>query len=84
MGTLGTAYSMGDVDPEGSRTLSDRLQGDPDWSPLRAFAMMIFVMIYAPCMATLVVIRRETGTWKWPLFALTYTTGVARVVSIAI
>jgi ferrous iron transport protein B len=84
VGTLGTAYAMGDVDPEGSRTLSDRLRADPGWSRLRAFAMMIFVMVYAPCMATLAVIRRETGSWRWPLFALTYTTAVAFVAAVAV
>jgi ferrous iron transport protein B len=84
VGTLGTAYAMGDVDPDAATTLSDRLAVDPSWSPLRALAMMIFVMVYAPCLATLAVIRRETNSWKWPLFALTYTTAVALVAAIGV
>jgi ferrous iron transport protein B len=84
VGTLGTAYSMGDVDPDETESLSERLRGDPTWNPLRAFTMMIFVMIYAPCVATLVVIRRETGTWKWAAFSTLYTTGLAFVVALLV
>jgi hypothetical protein len=39
--------------------------------------MMLFVMLYAPCVTTIAVIRRETGTWKWPLFATVYATTIA-------
>ena len=37
--TLGTAYSLGQVDPEGSGSLSERLSNDPDWTPLQAFTL---------------------------------------------
>jgi ferrous iron transport protein B len=84
VGTLGTAYSMGDVDPDKSESLSERLRGDSTWNPLRAFTMMIFVMIYAPCVATLVVIRRETGSWKWAAFSTLYTTILAFIVATGI
>jgi len=84
VGTLGTAYSMGDVDPEQADTLSRRLKKDPGWNPLRAFVMMIFVMIYAPCVATLVVIRRETGSWKWAAFSTLYTTALGFVLATVV
>ena len=44
-----------------------------DLTPFAAFGFMIFVLIYFPCMATLTVIKNETGSWKWPLFLLAYT-----------
>jgi Fe2+ transport system protein B len=37
-------------------------------------ALMIFVMIYAPCVATVVMIAKETGTWRWAAFSLAYNT----------
>jgi len=77
VGTLGTAYSMSDVGSEGFDSLSERLARDPGWTPLGAFALMVFVMIYAPCFATIAVIRRESGSWKWALFSTAYSTGTA-------
>ncbi|MBP8129427.1 MAG: ferrous iron transport protein B [Candidatus Hydrogenedentes bacterium] len=84
IGTLGTAYSMGDVDPENAQPLAERLRYAPDWTPLKAFALMIFVMIYAPCLATVAVITRESGSWKWALFATAYSTAIAFVLALLI
>ncbi|MCB2228083.1 MAG: ferrous iron transport protein B [Desulfarculaceae bacterium] len=82
--TMGVAYSLGEVDPEHAASLSQRLAKEKGWSPLSAFALMIFVMIYAPCMATLVMIRRETGGWGWPLFSLGYNTVIAYLLALAV
>ncbi|HUU85901.1 MAG TPA: ferrous iron transport protein B [Phycisphaerae bacterium] len=84
IGTLGVAYSMGDVHPENSGSLSAQLADDEHWSRLQAVAMLIFVMIYAPCMSTLAVIRREAGSWKWALFSTTYTTILAFVLAVGV
>jgi ferrous iron transport protein B len=84
VGTLGVAYSMGDVHPEKSESLSSRLAAEEGWSPLRAMSMLIFVMIYAPCMTTLAVIRREAGSWKWALFSTAYTTCLAFLLAVGI
>ena len=84
IGTLGVAYSMGDVDPEESESLADRLAADRSWSPRRACAMLVFVMIYAPCMSTLAVIRRESGSWKWTFFATAYTTTLAFILAVLV
>lgn len=77
VGTLGTAYSLGDTRGEHGQSLSARLAADPGWSPLRAIAMMLFVMLYAPCSATTAAIRRESGKWRWALFAIAYSTVLA-------
>jgi ferrous iron transport protein B len=82
--TLGTAYSLGDVGPEQGKRLEDRLKTQPGWNPLKAFTLILFVMLYAPCFVTLVVIRRETGTWRWPLFATAYTTTLAYCVAFTV
>ena len=84
VGTLGTAYSMGETDAEKFDSLSHRLAKDEAWNPLRAFVLMIFVMIYAPCFVTVAVIRRESGSWKWALFATAYSTAAAFSLAVLI
>jgi len=81
IGTLGTVYSMGDVEPEQTESLSKRLAHDDAWNPLKAFTLMIFVMLYAPCFVTIAVIRRESGSWKWALFSTAYSTTTAFVLA---
>ncbi len=82
--TMGTAYSLGEVEPEEAESLSSRLAKDPAWSPLMAFALMIFVMVYAPCFVTVVMIRRESGTWRWALFSMAYTTVLAYLLALVV
>lgn len=53
-------------------------------TPLVAFGYMLFVLIYFPCIATLVAIRQESGSWKWAVFAACYTTVLAWVVSFLV
>ncbi len=81
--TLGTAYSLGAVDEE-AQSLRARLRSSADWSPLKALALMIFVMIYAPCVATVVMITRETGSWRWAGFSLAYNTVLAYVMAFLV
>jgi ferrous iron transport protein B len=72
--TLGTAYSLGETDPEDTASLSETLARDPHWNPLMALALIVFVMFYAPCFVTVVCISRESGSWKWGLFAVCFNT----------
>ncbi|MBQ5357863.1 MAG: ferrous iron transporter B, partial [Alistipes sp.] len=46
-----------------------------------ALAMMIFVMLYFPCVATIAAIAQEAGGWKWALFSVVYNTLVAWVAA---
>jgi len=50
-------------------------------TPLIAFAYLLFVLLYFPCLATIVAIKHETGKWRWAIGAALYTTAVAWVVS---
>lgn len=72
--TLGTAYSLGSVDPEQSTSLKDRLGNDPGWNPVVALAALAFIMFYAPCFVTVICIARESGTWKWAVFSMGFNT----------
>ena len=82
--TLGTAYSLGEVETKKADNLSEQLRKEPGWNPLMAFTLLLFVMLYNPCIATLVTIRKESGTWRWTLFAMLYTTALAYVVALAV
>ena len=80
--TLGTAYSLGEVKGGAVETLSDKLRKEPGWNPLVAFTLILFVMLYNPCLTTLVVIKKESGKWSWTLFAMAYTTILAYCVAL--
>ena len=67
--TLSTAYSMGDVDAEDTQGLSSRLAADPQWTLPAVIAIMLFMLLYAPCMVTVAVIVREAGL-RWALFSV--------------
>ncbi len=82
--TLGTAYSLGEVDPDEADRLAEKLSREPGWNALKALSLILFVMLYAPCFVTLVVMKKETAGWRWPLFAMVYTTLLAYVVALAI
>jgi len=82
--TLGTAYSLGELDPQEAGTLADQLKKEPGWNRLTAFTLLLFVMLYAPCTVTLVVMRRETGSWKWPVFAMAYTLVLAYAAALVV
>ena len=53
-------------------------------TPLTAYAYLLFILLYFPCLATIVAIKNETGSWRWALFSATYTTCVAWLVSAAV
>ncbi len=78
--TMGTAYSLGQSRRGEDTPLSSRLAADVSWSPLKAFSLIIFIMLYAPCMATITCIIRES-TWKWGLFSFTFNTVTAFIIS---
>lgn len=81
--SLGTAYSLGEVDPEDSSSLSERLLKDPAWNVWVAVSLIAFVLLYAPCFVTVAVIGRELG-WKWAAFSVTFNTVLAYGVSVSI
>lgn len=53
-------------------------------TPLIAFAYLLFVLIYFPCIATIAAVKGETGSWLWAAFAAIYTTALAWVVSACV
>jgi len=80
---LGTAYSLGELNPEDSGLLSERLRKDPGWNPLTAFTLILFIMLYVPCFVTLLSIRRESS-WGWAGFSMIFNLITAYLVSLVV
>jgi len=81
--TLGTAYSMGDVDADDASSLGERLVKDPNWNSVVAVSALIFIMFYAPCFVTVVCIAKE-ASWKWAAFSVIFNTVFAFLASVAV
>lgn len=57
--------------------------GQPVYSPLVAYTMMLFILLYVPCIAAITAIRREGGR-RWALFSVVYSTGLAWLLSFIV
>ena len=53
-------------------------------TPLVSYCYLLFILLYFPCIATIVAIKHETGSWRWATFAAVYTTAVAWIVSFVV
>lgn len=86
--SLGVLYT-GDEEVAESK-LSERIKapnpvtGKPDFTSASALAFMVFVLLYFPCMATIVAIVKETGHWGYGLFSVVYNTAVAWIASVIV
>ena len=86
---LGTIYSLGDGEDEESASLRATLaaatwsDGRPIYTLPVALSIMVFFALCAQCLSTLVVIRKETGSWRWPLLSFGYMTTLAYVGAVA-
>lgn len=85
--TLGVLYTG---DPENQESLETRLtnethsDGSPVFTPLVVVSLLLFILIYFPCVATIAAIKEESGSWKWGVFSIVYTTLLAWVVSFLV
>lgn len=84
--TMSILYNVGrDADAENESLLqavrdAEDDNGNPIWSPLLAFSTMMFFLLAMQCMSTLAVVRRETNSWRWPIFMTVYMCGLAYIV----
>ena len=88
--TMATIYNVENAADEMVQ-LSDAMKNDlnpstglPVFTPLVAVSLMVFYVYAAQCMATFAIIRRETNTWKWPLFMIVYMNVLAYMVSLLV
>jgi ferrous iron transport protein B len=84
--TMGVLYQAGNGE-ESQSSLAEKLQaqtneaGQKVFSQLVAFAFMLFILIYFPCIGVIAAIKRESGSWKWAAFTVIYTTAAAWVIA---
>jgi ferrous iron transport protein B len=81
--TMATVYNLGDA-RGGSLSLREKLRhaqnpstGAPAYSPLIAVSLMVFFVLACQCMSTVAVVRRETNSWRWPIFLVLMMNGLA-------
>lgn len=85
--TMGVIYSG---DSENQESLQQRLvaeahvDGSPVFTPLVVAAFLLFVLIYFPCIATVAAIKEESHSWKWALFSVLYSTGLAWIIAFLV
>lgn len=92
--TIGVLYKSGNDNNGITESLPSKLKsqtyeegkrkGEKVFSPLVAFGFMMFVLIYFPCIAVLVAVTKESGSWKWAAFMAIYTTGMAWLVAFLV
>ena len=79
--TLGVLHAVGDEDTSEALAKALRSTG---MTPLSALSMMVFVLLYLPCLASIAAIRRETGSYKWMSFSIAYSTTVAWIMAFIV
>jgi ferrous iron transport protein B len=86
--TLSIVYNVGESsDKKSSSSLVDamrnakRADGSPVWTPLVALSLMVFFLLACQCMSTVAIVRRETNSWRWPMFMVGYMLVLAYVAS---
>ena len=86
--TLGVLYT-GDEEADDT-TLGARLTtppapgAAPDFTPAAALAFMVFILLYCPCIATVVAVTKECGSWRYGLFSIVYNTMLAWITAFVI
>ena len=84
VGTMATLYS---VESDDENSLKDKMRaavkqdGTPVYTLATAFSLLVFYVLAMQCMSTLAIVKRETGTWKWPAIQFFMMTGLAYVLS---
>ncbi len=87
VGTMATLYSVGDDADENSNTLrqkmaaATRADGSKVYDLATGLSLLVFYVIAMQCMSTLVIVKRETKTWKWPVIQFIYMTALAYLLS---
>jgi ferrous iron transport protein B len=86
--TLAIVYGVGDDSNSSSlyETLrrARRTDGSPVFTTATCLSLLVFYILAAQCLSTQAVVRRETNSWKWPLFQIAYMSGLAYVAALVV
>jgi ferrous iron transport protein B len=87
VGTMATLYSVGEAESGTGETLTAKMRsakrtdGSVVYTRATGYSLMIFYLLAMQCMSTLAVVKRETGSWKWPIIQLLFMTALAYLLS---
>lgn len=90
VGTMGIVYNVeGDVEEDvvplrETMRAETHADGSPVYTPLVCLGIMVFYVLAMQCISTVAIVRRETNSWRWPLFQLGYMTGLAWVAAFLV
>jgi ferrous iron transport protein B len=89
--TLAVVYGVGEDAADNNRkSLYDTLRqakrtdGSPVFTVATCLSLLVFYILAAQCLSTQAVVRRETNSWKWPLFQIAYMSGLAYVAALVV
>ncbi len=74
------AEQLEDFEAEENESRISQLVSE-NMTPLSAASMLLFILLYMPCLSTIVAIKNESGKWKWAFFTMAYTIGLAWIAS---
>jgi ferrous iron transport protein B len=87
---MATVFNLGEGDEnfvtlrEKLRTAVDPETGELAYSPLVAVSLMVFFVLACQCMSTVAVVRRETNSWRWPIFMIILMNSLAWTASLIV
>ena len=87
VGTMATLYSVGEAESGTGETLTAKMRsakrtdGSVVYTRATGYSLMIFYLLAMQCMSTLAVVKRETGSWRWPIIQLLFMTALAYLLS---
>jgi ferrous iron transport protein B len=90
VGTMAIVYNIEGGEEENTQPLRDtmrserRSDGSPVFTPLVCIGLMAFYVLAMQCISTVAIVRRETNSWRWPLFQFAYMTVLAYVAALII
>ena len=88
--TMGVVFNAQSEDDEDTAPLRQALaqakwpDGSRLFTPLTCLSLMVFYVFAMQCISTIAIVRRETNSWRWPLFQLGYMTGAAWILSLVV
>ena len=90
VGTMAIVYNIENADDDNTEPLRDTMRaertadGRPVFTPLVCVGLMVFYVLAMQCISTLAIVRRETNSWRWPLFQLVYMTVLAYLGALVV
>ena len=88
--TMSIVYNVESGDDENTEPLRDTMRGEkradgsPIFTPLVCIGLMAFYVLAMQCISTVAIVRRETNSWRWPLFQIAYMTSLAWIAAFIV